>query len=737
MIQKILLYSVLLICSAKNLLAQNNYILQSRAPLPKEFNLSVDARLSKAREHLKSLNVKYDDDLLKEQMILFQGYIRSGQVLFNDSISFYLDKIAQRLFDFNRNLKNQVKVYLCKNDYAVNFCAPDGSIFISTGFIAQTTAESQLAFAIAREIVRWQKGYIQNLDVSLLNKANDVKSYNIYFHEFTDQVEVEMSGTHDYDEAAFQMTRDAGFDIGDALFYFDILLNAELPFEYVKFDKRFFESANFTIPNEFIKDTVMPVTHEENVAQSESPEYDDYAKRKENFGNVKSNPKYVPIVELNTYHFILKLAKLETCKQQLLRKSYNQALYNSYCMIKNDSEDVVAKEIFVQALFGFSLNKNEDVENYLKGLWEQKKISKLREYQFKNEEVSPVDTCIKILYKIKANNSTGIVALALRKCWEWSAKHPKSKYLAHYKKYLMASLDNNSNIKYHYFVFSKNDVKPANGEKNDDNNTTNSKYARLKKTKSNVNLYKNISDLYIQTVMMDITTAPTFVFEYENAVKEFNYIFSDVNTVKKQNFKINDKILQSSLDFDYLNMLKNENDPTREVIPDKEKVKIESLFNRYDKMLGGKVINMSLEETKLYNGQMWNDEVLINDYIYEIGNSLVGYRTNYTSTQFYAAQLADGKNAPYLFTGKFTKKIYHKDANTDAEDCSNCSVTSCLIFIDIYNLIVPSKKFLFEYYIIDFKTGSRVYHNANDDYIPFKDDMLKAHIYDILYQLTY
>ena len=110
---------------------------------------------------------------------------------------------------------------------------------------------------------------------------------------------------------------------------------------------------------------------------------------------------------------------------------------------------------------------------------------------------------------------------------------------------------------------------------------------------------------------------------------------------------------------------------------------------------------------------------------------------NYSATQFQAYQLSLSKKTPYLFTGKFTKKIYHKESSSNGDECNSCSITNCLLLVDLFNVLVPSKKFLFEYYIIDFKTGHKVYQNANDDYIPFKSDMLKAHIYDILYQLSY
>ncbi len=714
---------------------QNNYILQSKAPLPKEFNTSVEDRLAKAKEHLKSLNIKYNEGFLKEEIILFQGYLRSGQVLFNDTISYYIDKIARKFFENDKAIANNIKVYLCKNDYAVNFSSPDGMIFISTGFIAQTMDESQLAFAIAREIAKYKDGYIQNLDVSLLNKSGDVKSYNTYFHEFTDQVLIETANTYEYDKTALELTKNAGFDIAEALLYFDILHNAELPFEYIKFDKAFFESPNFTIPEEFDKDTIMYVSEGEEVAQSESPIYDDYAKRKDILGHYKPGADRKHTVDVATFNYVIKIAKLETCKQQLLRKEYNDALYNSYCIIKQDTGNMQAKEIFIQALFGFSINKDADVERYLKGLWAEQKLDKLAEYQFKKSGVTPVDTCIKILYKLKANNPNNIVVLALRQCWKWTVQNPKSAYLNNFRDYMMAYLYNNTSMKSEYFTFSKNDAKIMETTKAEDQSI--SKYAKIKKAKVLENIYKNYSDAYTQTAFMDITSALVFEREYKNAVANFDYIFNDLESNPKKNFKINDKILQSSLDFDYLNLLKNDQDPVREVIPNKEKVKVENLFNKYNKLLGGKVLNMSVEEIKLYNAQMWNNQVLINDYIYEIGNNLLGYKTNYTATQFHTYQLSLSKKTPYLFTGKFTKKIYHKESNTDGDECSNCSITNCLIFVDLYNVIVPSKKFLFEYYIIDFKTGYKVYHNANDDYIPFKSDMLKAHIYDILYQLSY
>ncbi len=730
----IIFYIALAFFSSKAL-SQSSYLLQSKATLPKEFNTSIEDRLAKAKEHLKTLNIKYNDELLKEEIILFQGYLRSGQVLFNDTISYHIDKIAHKFFELDKTIANNVKIYVCKNDYAVNFSSPDGMIFITTGFIAQTTDESQIAFAIAREIAKYRSGYIQSLDITLLNKGGDVKSFNTYFHEFTDQILVETANTFEYDKDALELTKEAGFDRGEALLYFDILLNAEFPFEYNKFDKTFFESANFTIPAEFDKDTIMAVTHSEEVTQSESPIYDDYEKRKDLLGRFKPNSTHKHTIEVATYNYIIKLAKLETCKQQLLRKQYNDALYNSYCLIKQDTGNIQAKEIFVQALFGFSINKDVDVENYLKGLWAEKKLSKLAEYEFKKAGITPVDTCIKLLYKIKANNPNNITALALRKCWEWAAQNPKSAYLHSFRDYLMAYLYNNTVMKKEYFVFSKNEVRPDEPIKVEE--PTVNKYARLKKPKVVENVYKNIPDAYTQTAMMDITSAFIFEREYKNAVNNFEFLFREEEPKNNKKFKIDSKILQSSLDFDYLNLLKNDQDPVREVIPDKEKLKVENLFNNYDKLLGGKVLNMSVEEIKLNNAQMWNDEVMINDYIYEIGNNLLGYRTNYSAIQFQAYQLSLSKKTPYLFTGKFTKKIYHKESASDGDECNSCSITNCLVLVDLFNVAVPSKKFLFEYYIIDFKTGYKVYQNSNDDFIPFKNDMLKAHIYDILYQLTY
>ncbi len=103
--------------------------------------------------------------LLVNNSFLIDQLLQSGAVIFNDTVSNYLNEIAQKLLANSPSLSKKLKFYIVKTNHTNAFATERGAIFIPIGLYGKQKSESELAFTLACQIANYKNNRFFNSKV--------------------------------------------------------------------------------------------------------------------------------------------------------------------------------------------------------------------------------------------------------------------------------------------------------------------------------------------------------------------------------------------------------------------------------------------------------------------------------------------------------------------------------------------------------------------------------------------
>jgi len=106
--------------------------------------------------------------------------IRSGAMLFNDSISAYVNKVLDEILKKDPELRQNIHLFIVKSPTVNAFSFDNGIILVNTGLLSQLDDESQLAFILCHELIHFKRKHAINayLDLRNVSSGNYHKSRN-------------------------------------------------------------------------------------------------------------------------------------------------------------------------------------------------------------------------------------------------------------------------------------------------------------------------------------------------------------------------------------------------------------------------------------------------------------------------------------------------------------------------------------------------------------------------------
>ena len=132
--------------------------LRSTGTIPSDFTTlsSVKFRADVKEEKMNSKNHYVDNT--KEEFLLKSNFIidellMSGRVLFNDSVTEYVNKVAAMVMANEPDLREKLRFYVLKSSITNAFTTNQGIIFVTLGLISQLENEAQLGFILCHEII--------------------------------------------------------------------------------------------------------------------------------------------------------------------------------------------------------------------------------------------------------------------------------------------------------------------------------------------------------------------------------------------------------------------------------------------------------------------------------------------------------------------------------------------------------------------------------------------------------
>jgi Zn-dependent protease with chaperone function len=239
--------------------------LKCQGPVPKAFSQTSSA---KALQNMQAIEQgkKNRKEISEEQefalatTFVIDEILKSGKVLYGDTVTQYIQKVANSLLKNDPILQKQLTFFTLKSNLVNAISTHQGYIFVTTGLLSHLHNESELAFVLSHEIAHFtQKHSLSSAKLKnrLFDERNDddfedrVKA--VYQYSRENEMEADELGMKLYLSAGY------GFDFGlDAL---ALLEHADEHFVNIQAKPEWFESdywkvqlieapaaANLTVP---------------------------------------------------------------------------------------------------------------------------------------------------------------------------------------------------------------------------------------------------------------------------------------------------------------------------------------------------------------------------------------------------------------------------------------------------------------------------------------------------------
>lgn len=345
----LLLFSLIAVIGAS---AQGNFDqykpLCSKGPVPKDFSSTTLTKIKQDKqEDLKSLSPKRKQFFVEQLHYSIDEILHSGNVTFGDTVSNYLQELGDRLIEGNPDLEGKLRFYAYNSTEANAFSTRQGIVFVTTGLIAQLTSEAQLAFVLSHEIIHYEEHHV--LDLFEYATKEKFYSYNErarFLSNYSRENELEA------DRLAVKMVHDAGYRLSEINKTFDVLLYSYLPFEELKLDKTYFNTAEMYVPDMYFDFRRVEI--------SAKFKYNDYlmshpnlAKRKDQvttqIAALKEPGKEMLYADSARFSFVRDVSRFEYVLNKVYADEPVEALYAVYILEKKYPESAFLRNCKSQA----------------------------------------------------------------------------------------------------------------------------------------------------------------------------------------------------------------------------------------------------------------------------------------------------------------------------------------------------------------------------------------------------
>lgn len=406
--------------------------LESKGEIPQDF-LVLSSEKIKA-DQASNKNEELDEDFFISTRYGLDELLLSGQILFNEELSNYVNEVAKYTLRDEPELINELRFYIIKSNEVNAYSTDQGIIFFTTGLLAQLEYEAQLAFIIAHESSHYllkhvRDGYVESKVIIAENGSGSFDNYvksrrQLSNYRKENELEADKKGIEIYLASEY---------IIDGIFTsFEMLLYSYLPFIERNFDSTFFNTEILKIPSVFFPDT----TNEISLADDYDDEYHTHPNIKTRIdssfqvlGDSNTNGRLKYKISETEFKRIRNLARFEGVNLLLSERQYGKALYTIFLLKKEFPNNRFLDLCLVKALYGLTKYKNAD------------------RYEEVTEELSEIEGSSFILhYFLEKVDQIELNIIAYRHAYDMFVKYPDDQIFALYEKDLKSELAINSGL---------------------------------------------------------------------------------------------------------------------------------------------------------------------------------------------------------------------------------------------------------------------------------------------------
>lgn len=409
--------------------------LQSRGTVPEDFLLLSSEKYTAGQQKIdqsQSRKVrKTQDQFYLKSSFLINKMLFSGNVLFGDTVTEFLNRVKDIALKSDPGLRDQLRVYLLRSEEVNAFTADNGIIVVTTGLIAHLENEAQLAFILCHESTHFAKQHAVN---SYVEEDKMFSRKGIYKNLRRDELELsrfqyskELESEADVN--GFALFRKSGYDISQAISALTMLSYADYPVNNIEFAKNYFNEARYAIPGSYFPDSIPPLEIDENYDDAKST-HPNIAKRKTDIqasmNNISITDSLLFISGENYFDYVRKICRFELCELYINHLEYEEAIYHIYLLQQEENNNYLEKSM-AKALYGLSIYRTND---------------KSTNSDKNSEDVDGNEKSV--YYFAEVIPARELNVLALKYAWELHLKQPEDLYLSNICNHLTYTLiDNN------------------------------------------------------------------------------------------------------------------------------------------------------------------------------------------------------------------------------------------------------------------------------------------------------
>lgn len=357
----LILTNIFFNCSAQTTFDFNHYqTLEAAGKVPHDFQLASEEKFNQDKQQIDETENSYSKKLKKnfylENSVDITHVLKSGDVLFGDSISAYLSDLLDEVLKNNTDLRDSLQIYYLRSDEVNAFTTPDGIIIVSAGLISQLANEAQLAFILCHEIQHYRLKHGFNKykrDDALLKGKGEFRGMKFSEAELSHfrysrelESEADMKGLELYLTTSYSVT-----EVNDV---FDVLLYSYLPFELDSFPRIYFNDGDYKMPDKYFTNKLNEIDAKENDDDEKSTHPNVYKRRTEmvNMVNGKNSAGTSKnILGEERFKLLRNIARFEVLSLQMRDHNYEDAFYTCYLLLKQFPESEYLIESRAAAMY--------------------------------------------------------------------------------------------------------------------------------------------------------------------------------------------------------------------------------------------------------------------------------------------------------------------------------------------------------------------------------------------------
>jgi predicted Zn-dependent protease len=342
--------------------------IQATGSIPEEFRTLTAAKVQAAqtkaarKERNEREKKRINEFILKNNFVIDE-LLQSGKILFGDSLTQYVNEVAQFLLSDDEVLRSELQFYVMKSNEVNAFATNQGIIFVTVGLLSQLENEGQLAAVLSHEVAHYEKEHSINkvLENDRMSDQARTERYGRrdsrmkLLSAFSRDMEFEA------DSLGFERLVKKGYDKQAALSILDVLQFKMLPIDDIEFDDTFLTLGLTTLPQSVQIDSLAPIPLFDDDDDDSESTHPNISKRRSRImeltdSNTSKGKKYM--LGKDRFTQIRRLAQYECIILDLAAQQFVDAFYNAYVLAKKEGDNQTLNEFRAKALYGITKYKN-------------------------------------------------------------------------------------------------------------------------------------------------------------------------------------------------------------------------------------------------------------------------------------------------------------------------------------------------------------------------------------------